>query len=62
MEARIILIDVGPNLGALNRAALICAEHVILPLAADLFSIQGMENLGPRLRSLSEISSLPIGW
>ncbi len=49
-EAQIVLIDVGPNLGALNRAALLCAHHVILPLAPDLFSLQGLKNLGPTLR------------
>jgi cellulose biosynthesis protein BcsQ len=49
-KAQIILIDVGPNLGAINRSALIAAEKVAIPLAADLFSLQGLENLGPTLR------------
>ena len=31
--ADIVLIDVGPNLGAINRAALIAANHVAIPLA-----------------------------
>lgn len=48
--AEIILIDVGPNLGAINRAALIASDHVCLPLAPDLFSLQGLKNLGPTLR------------
>ena len=39
--ADLILIDVGPNLGAINRAALVSADHVVIPLAADLFSLQG---------------------
>jgi len=46
----LILIDVGPNLGAINRAALIAAEYVVIPLAPDLFSLQGLRNLGPTLR------------
>jgi len=50
-EAEIVLIDVGPNLGAINRAALIAADHVAIPLAPDLFSLKGMQNLGPRLRA-----------
>jgi len=49
-EARLVLIDVGPNLGAINRAALITAEHVVIPLAPDLYSLQGLKNLGPTLR------------
>lgn len=48
--ASVVLVDVGPNLGAINRAALIAAEHVIIPLAADLYSLQGLRNLGPTLR------------
>ncbi|MGI6418741.1 MAG: ParA family protein [Thermoguttaceae bacterium] len=49
--ACVILIDLGPNLGAINRAALIAAESVVIPLGPDLFSLQGLRNLGPRLRS-----------
>jgi chromosome partitioning protein len=48
--SEIVLIDVGPNLGAINRSALIAAEQVVLPLGPDLFSLQGMKNLGPTLR------------
>ena len=50
IEADLILVDVGPNLGALNRAALVTADHVVVPLAPDLHSIQGLRNLGPTLR------------
>lgn len=49
-DARAVLIDVGPNLGAINRAALISAEYVVIPLAPDLYSLQGLKNLGPTLR------------
>jgi cellulose biosynthesis protein BcsQ len=49
-EAQVVLIDVGPNLGAINRAAIIAARHVVIPLAPDLFSLQGLRNLGPTLR------------
>ena len=48
-RADIGLIDVGPNLGAINRAALIAADYVVIPAAPDLFSVQGLENVGPRL-------------
>lgn len=50
-HADLVLIDVGPNLGAINRSALVSADHVVIPLAADLFSLQGLRNLGPKLRS-----------
>lgn len=48
-DAELVLIDVGPNLGAVNRSALIAADFVVTPLGADLFSIQGLRNLGPTL-------------
>lgn len=49
-SADLILIDVGPNLGAINRSALIASDFVVVPLGADLFSLQGLRNLGPTLR------------
>ena len=49
-----VLIDVGPNLGAINRAVLIATDFVIMPLAADLFSLQGMVNLGKTLGEWGE--------
>ncbi|MBI4954874.1 MAG: ParA family protein [Myxococcales bacterium] len=48
-RADVAIIDVGPNLGAINRAALLSSEWVVTPLAPDLFSIQGLRNLGPTL-------------
>ncbi|MBY0577494.1 MAG: ParA family protein [Burkholderiales bacterium] len=50
MSAEVVLIDVGPNLGAINRSALIAAEQVVIPLAPDMFSLQGLKNFGPSLR------------
>lgn len=45
----LIIVDVGPHLGALNRSALIGSDYVVIPLAADLFSLQGLSNLGSTL-------------
>jgi cellulose biosynthesis protein BcsQ len=53
-DAEVAIIDVGPNLGALNRAALLSVDYVLIPIAADLFSLRGLENLGPTLRSWRE--------
>jgi chromosome partitioning protein len=55
-RAKIALMDVGPNLGALNRAALLSCDEVVVPLGADLFSLQGLRNMGPALRRWKE------GW
>ena len=53
-EAEVILTDLGPNLGAINRAALIAADALVVPLAPDLFSLQGLRNLGPSIRKWRE--------
>jgi cellulose biosynthesis protein BcsQ len=50
-DADYVLVDVGPTLGAINRAALVASDHVVIPVAADLFSLQGLHNLGPTLRT-----------
>lgn len=50
VEAQVVLFDLGPSLGALNRAALLACDAVVLPLAPDLFSLQGLMNVGPTLR------------
>lgn len=54
MHADIVLADVGPNLGAINRSALIATDYIIVPLGAGLFSLQGLRNLGPSLRRWRE--------
>lgn len=47
--ADLVLLDVGPTLGPLNRAALIASDHVVIPLATDSFSLQGLCNVGSAL-------------
>jgi len=53
--AELILIDVGPNLGAINRSVLISSDFLILPVGADLFSLRGLRNLGPSMRAWREV-------
>lgn len=48
--AELVVVDVGPNLGAINRAALLAADYILVPLAADLFSLRGLRNVGPVIR------------
>ena len=45
-EADIVLVDIGPNLGAINRSVAISSTYLILPVASDLVSLQGIKNLG----------------
>lgn len=48
-KADVVLIDLGPNLGAINRAVLSGSDQIIIPVSPDLFSIRGTENLGSKL-------------
>ena len=48
--AELVLFDAGPSLGALNRAVLLASDAVAVPLAPDLFSLRGLQNVGEALR------------
>lgn len=50
VNADVALVDLGPNLGAINRSALLACDCLVVPLAADLLSLQGLKNLGPAVR------------
>lgn len=41
----IVLIDVGPSLGALNRTVAIGSDYLLTPTAADLFSVNAIDNI-----------------
>ncbi|MBF0172363.1 MAG: ParA family protein [Magnetococcales bacterium] len=48
--ADVVLVDLGPNLGAINRSAMVASDVLVIPLGPDLYSLQGLHNLGPALR------------
>jgi cellulose biosynthesis protein BcsQ len=50
-SADITFIDMGPNLGPMNRTTLTACDFFIVPVAPDLFSIRGTQNLGNKLVS-----------
>lgn len=52
VKADVVMLDLGPNLGALNRSALAASDYFIVPMSPDLFSIRGTQNLGSKL----------VGW
>lgn len=51
IEADLILIDVGQNLGSLTRTVLLGADDIIFPLNPDRSSCQNLRNIGPALKS-----------
>ena len=46
INADVCLSDVGPNVGALNRAVLLDCDFFITPVAADLFSLRALSTVG----------------
>lgn len=44
-----IFFDVGPSLGALNRAILISCDYYIIPMSVDMFSLAAIENISTSL-------------
>jgi cellulose biosynthesis protein BcsQ len=45
-QTDIVLYDVGPNVGALNRAILLGSDAFITPVAPDLFSLRALSSVG----------------
>ncbi len=54
ISANWAIVDMGPNLGAINRSVLIASDYVVFPLGPDLFSYQGLKNVGGVLNKWRE--------
>jgi cellulose biosynthesis protein BcsQ len=48
-DADLVLLDLGPSLGPLNRAALLACDFVVLPVGADVYSLHGLRTMGTAL-------------
>jgi cellulose biosynthesis protein BcsQ len=51
VRADIVLYDVGPNIGPLNRAILLDCDHFVVPAACDYFSTRALKTLGHSIAS-----------
>lgn len=51
VDADYAFVDLGPNVGALNRAVLLGSDYIIVPLAADLFSLRALPSVGGSLET-----------
>jgi len=49
VSADYALVDLGPNVGALNRAVMMGADYLLVPMASDLFSIRALPSVGTSL-------------
>jgi len=46
VNADYVFLDLGPNVGAFNRAALLAADGFVIPMAPDLFSLTALPSVG----------------
>lgn len=49
-----VIFDVGPSLGALNRAILIACDYFLIPMSSDIFSLRAIENISLALKDWKE--------
>lgn len=60
LNSDIAIFDLGPSLGALNRSVLLGCDFFVTPVAADLFSLYALENIGEWLQA--SISTYSENW
>lgn len=41
----LVLVDMGPSLGALNRSVLLAVDYFVMPLSVDIFSLMAVSNI-----------------
>ena len=46
VSADVAMVDLGPNVGALNRTVMVSSDGFVVPLSPDLFSIQALPSVG----------------
>jgi cellulose biosynthesis protein BcsQ len=49
-----IFFDVGPSLGAINRAVMLASDFFIIPMSVDVFSLMALENMNLSLSKWRE--------
>ena len=59
----IIVFDVGPSLGALNRSIILACDFIVTPFGCDIFSLLGIKNISEWIRKwdLQYMSSVTDG-
>ena len=70
-KCELVLIDMSPSSGAMNRSILMSSDYFLIPVSPDFFSYQAIQNLGDmfiswdetfkKFRDPSEPNALPEG-
>ena len=53
-QCEIILVDMSPNAGAMNRCVLMSSDYFLIPTSPDFFSYQAIQSLGDMLPKWDE--------
>jgi len=56
----LMILDLGPSLGSLNRTALLGSDFFVTPMGADVFSILGLRNISSWLRDWTAVYSRAV--
>ena len=54
-EYELIVFDVGPSLGALNRSIILACDYVVTPFGCDIFSLLGVQNIAGWIKAWKEL-------
>ncbi|WP_063543937.1 ParA family protein [Pseudomonas putida] len=71
-----VFFDMGPSLGAINRAVLLAMDYFVVPMSIDIFSVWAIKNIGSTVgvwqkelaiglklaEEPSELAGLKSGW
>lgn len=49
LDVDYVFVDLGPNVGPMNRAVLMGADYLVVPMASDLFSLRALPSVGQSL-------------
>jgi cellulose biosynthesis protein BcsQ len=55
-----VFFDVGPSLGAINRAVLLASDTFLTPMATDIFSLKALENISLSLQKWRKLYTAAI--
>ena len=51
----LIIFDVGPSLGALNRTIILSCDYIVTPFGCDIFSLLGIKNISDWIKRWNEL-------
>lgn len=47
----LVVFDVGPSLGALNRSVILASDYIVTPFGCDIFSLLGIKNISSWIKN-----------